>query len=103
MTLLPTGITTLISSWTHTILSLIKATKDSDSPPPAKKPPGGKLTKTDKQLNRRINRHRVVIERVIAHVKCWRVLSAIFRRPMTSYRRVFSVVRAVFFWLRDNP
>lgn len=46
---------------------------------PVKKLPGGELTDDEKHLNRHINHHRVVIERVIAHFKCWRVLSSIFR------------------------
>ena len=70
---------------------------------PVKKLPGGELTDDEKHLNRHINHHRVVIERVIAHFKCWRVLSSIFRRPLTSYRRVFSVVRALFFWIQNHP
>ena len=70
---------------------------------PVKKLPGGELTDDEKHLNRHINHHRVVIERVIAHFKCWRVLSSIFRRPLTSYRRVFSAVRALFFWIQNHP
>ena len=70
---------------------------------PVKKLPGAELTDDEKHLNRHINHHRVVIERVIAHFKCWRVLSSIFRRPLTSYRRVFSVVRALFFWIQNHP
>ena len=70
---------------------------------PVKTLPGGELTDDEKHLNRHINHHRVVIERVIAHFKCWRVLSSIFRRPLTSYRRVFSVVRALFFWIQNHP
>ena len=70
---------------------------------PVKKLPGAELTDDEKHLNRHVNHHRVVIERVIAHFKCWRVLSSIFRRPLTSYRRVFSVVRALFFWIQNHP
>ena len=46
---------------------------------PVKKLPGGELTDDEKHLNRHINHHWVDIERVIAHFKCWRVLSSIFR------------------------
>ena len=48
---------------------------------PVKKLPGAELTDDEKHLNQHINHHRVVIERVIAHFKRWRVLSSIFRRP----------------------
>ncbi len=65
---------------------------------PAKNPPGGELADDEKYLNRLINHYQVVVEHVIAHFKCWRALSAIFRRPLASYRKVFSVVRALFFW-----
>ena len=54
----------------RTTFSLIKATKDSDSSPPTKKPPNRELTDEDRQVNRQLNHHRVVVERVIAHFKC---------------------------------
>ncbi|OIR73659.1 hypothetical protein BHF80_08675 [Corynebacterium diphtheriae] len=40
-----------------------------------------------------INRLRSVVERVIAQVKCWRVLHSGLRRPLAVYSRVFLVVR----------
>lgn len=37
-----------------------------------------------------LNRLRSVVERLIAHVKTWRILDTGFRRLLGSYRRVFS-------------
>ncbi len=37
---------------------------------PTKKPPNRELTDEDRQVNRQLNHHRVVVERVIAHFKC---------------------------------
>lgn len=56
---------------------------------PNKKPVGGQLSQNRQVVNREINRLRSVVERVIAQVKCWRVLHSGFRRPLGSYRRVF--------------
>lgn len=52
-----------------------------------------------KEVNRVINAGRAVVERVIANVKCWRVLHSGFRRPLAVYKRVFSVVRGLVFWV----
>ncbi|WP_368548214.1 transposase family protein [Rothia sp. LK2492] len=59
---------------------------------------GQKLSAQYKQNNRVLNRLRSVVERVIAHIKCWRVLHTGFRRPLGSYGRVFSVVRGLVFY-----
>ncbi|MGH1979259.1 transposase family protein [Rothia sp. L_38] len=64
---------------------------------PAKRKPGVKLTKEQKRNNRVLNRLRSVVERVIAQVKTWRVLHSGFRRPLSLYQRVFSVVRGLLF------
>lgn len=50
-----------------------------------------------RQNNRRINRLRSAVERVIASVLTGRVLYTGFRRPIASYGQVFSVVRALIF------
>lgn len=64
---------------------------------PAKRKPAQKLTKEQKRNNRVLNRLRSVVERVIAQVKTWRVLHSGFRRPLSLYQRVFSVVRGLLF------
>ena len=51
-----------------------------------------------KVVNRFINSHRAVVERVIVQVKTWRILHTGFRRPLGSYARVFAVVRGLVFY-----
>ena len=70
---------------------------------PAKRKAGMKMRATVKKNNRRINRLRSVVERTIAQVKTWRVLHTGFRRPLSSYGRVFSVVRALIFFRGTDP
>ena len=70
---------------------------------PTKRKPGVKMRATVKENNRRINRLRSVVERVIAQIKIWRVLHTGFRRPLSLYVRVFSVVRALIFFAASDP
>lgn len=56
-----------------------------------------------RQDNRRVNRLRSVVERVIALVLTWRVLHTGFRRPLSSYGRVFAVVRGLVFFAVSGP
>jgi len=81
--------------------SRIRDIKDSDSSPPPRSRLEENSPRPTKHLNCKINHHRVIIERVIAHIKYWRVLSYTYRRTLTLYQRVFSIGRAVFL-LRDN-
>ncbi|WP_375378959.1 transposase family protein [Rothia dentocariosa] len=80
----------------------IKAIWDSEYSPIQEKPPGGDLTNAEKSLNQQINNHRAVIERVIAQIRCWRVLLYTYRRPLASYQRVFSIVRGLIFRSHKN-
>ena len=64
---------------------------------PTQRKPGVRMRAVVRQNNRRINRMRSVVERVIARVKTWRVLHSGFRRPFGSYQGVFSVVRGLVF------
>ncbi|MFW0181854.1 transposase family protein [Rothia sp. P5766] len=64
---------------------------------PTKRRPGQRLSREQKENNRVLNRLRSVVERVIAQVKSWRVLHTGFRRPLSSYGQVFSVVRGLLF------
>ena len=57
---------------------------------PTKRKAGVKMRVAAKKNNRQINRLRSVVERTIAQIKTWRVLHAGFRRPLSSYGRVFS-------------
>lgn len=65
---------------------------------PNKRPAGEKLGRNRKAVDRQINRLRSVVEQVVVNVKAWRVLRTGFRRPLGSYRRVFSVVRGLVFF-----
>ncbi len=65
---------------------------------PTKRKPGVKTPQAAKENNRVINKLRAVVERVIAQVKTWRILHSGFRRPLSSYGRVFSVVRGLVFY-----
>ena len=65
---------------------------------PTRRKPGVKVPQGVKDNNRIINRLRAVVERVIAQVKTWRVLYSGFRRPLSLYRQVFSVVRGLVFY-----
>lgn len=64
---------------------------------PSKRKPGQKLAKEQRRNNRILNRLRSVVERIIAHIKTWRILHTGFRRPLGSYRQVFSVVWGLVF------
>lgn len=48
---------------------------------PIRNPPGGQLHESQKQFNTQVNSNRAAIERVIAHLKTWRVLHTDYRRP----------------------
>lgn len=70
---------------------------------PTKRRPGIKMPAALRGNNRVIIRLRSVVERVIAHVKTWRVLHSGFRRPLGSYARVFAVVRVLVFFATRTP
>ena len=57
---------------------------------PTKRRFGVKTSVQVMKVNRVVNRLRLVVEPVIAQVKCWRALHSGFRRPLAVYGRVFS-------------
>jgi hypothetical protein len=65
---------------------------------PRKTPPGGKLSKTDKECNNAISALRAPIEQIIAHFKSWRILHTDYRRPYRTYRESYDAARALFFF-----
>jgi hypothetical protein len=65
---------------------------------PRKTPPGGELSKGDKESNTAISALRAPIERVIAHVKSWRMLHTDYRRPYRTYRDAYDAARGLFFF-----
>jgi hypothetical protein len=65
---------------------------------PTKKPRKRKLSKGAKTANTALSALRAPIERVVAHVKNWRILHTDYRRPYTTYREAFDAARALFFF-----
>jgi hypothetical protein len=65
---------------------------------PRKTPPGGELSKRDKENNAAISALRAPIERVIAHFKSWRIFHTDYRRPYRTYRDAYDAARGLFFF-----
>lgn len=65
---------------------------------PRKKPPGGELSKGDKENNAVISALRAPVERTIAHLKSWRILHTDYRRPYRTYNEAFDAARGLFFF-----
>lgn len=65
---------------------------------PRKTPPGGELSKRDKENNAAISALRAPIERVIAHFKSWRIFHTDYRRPYRTYREAYDAARGLFFF-----
>lgn len=65
---------------------------------PRKKPRGGELSVNDKKENANISRLRAPVERVIAHLKSWRILHADYRRPLKTYVTSFRAAIEPFFF-----
>lgn len=65
---------------------------------PRKTPPGGQLSKNDERCNAEISALRAPIERLVAHLKSWRIFHTDYRRPYSTYRDTFDAVRALFFF-----
>jgi hypothetical protein len=59
---------------------------------PYKKPRGLDLTEAQKSCNTTINKVRAAVERVIAHLKCWKVLKTGFRRSLEEFPAVLRTV-----------
>lgn len=57
-----------------------------------KKPPGGELTENQAQVNTDLSAVRAAVERAIAHLKNWKILSGRYRGPLD---KLPSVVRTV--------
>ena len=70
---------------------------------PIKRKASVRMRAAVRQNNRQITRLRSVVERTIAQIKTWRVLHTGFRRPLSSYGRVFSLVRGLIFFAAGTP
>jgi hypothetical protein len=69
-----------------------KAYKGTGITTPVKKPAGRDLTDVQRSCNTSINRLRAAVERVIAHLKCWKVLKTCFRRSLHEFPTVLRTV-----------
>ena len=67
---------------------------------PRKKPIARDLLDWEKNFNAAINGTRSVIERLIAHFKCWRILHTDYRRPLDTFATTISAVVGLHFYLR---
>ena len=65
---------------------------------PFKKRPGKPLLGWQKRFNKRINAIRYVVERSIAHLKVWRILSTPCRLPRITTIRAINVIRKIMFY-----
>ena len=65
---------------------------------PVKKINGGELLDWQKTFNSAINSIRAVIERIIAHLKNWRILHTDYRRPIDSFATTISAAVGLLFY-----
>jgi hypothetical protein len=75
-----------------------KGYQGTDLATPRKTPPGGELSKRDKECNAAVSALRAPIERVVAHFKSWRIFHTDYRRPYTTYRDAYDAARGLFFF-----
>jgi hypothetical protein len=75
-----------------------KGYQGTDLVTPRKTPPGGELSKRDKEDNAVIAALRAPVERLVAHFKSWRILHTDYRRPYRTYRETYDAARALFFF-----
>jgi DDE superfamily endonuclease len=65
---------------------------------PIKKVPAHELLDWQQTFNTAINRTRAVVERVIAHLKNWRILHTDYRRPLDSFSVTISAAVGLLFY-----
>lgn len=65
---------------------------------PIKKPKGRDLHESDQAYNADVNRLRAVVERVIAHLKTWRILHTDYRRPLATFEETITATIGLFFY-----
>lgn len=63
---------------------------------PPKQTPGTPLAELDKEHARDINKIRYVVERLIAHLKNWRILATNYRRPHHTHKQTITTVLSLF-------
>ncbi len=68
---------------------------------PFKRPPGGDLTTSQAEFNTTLSKIRAAVERAIAHLKTWRMLSeegGRYRAPIEKYQSMLKAVIGLFFF-----
>lgn len=68
---------------------------------PLRTPPGGKLHETQAAFNKDLSAVRAAIERAVAHLKTWRMLSeegGRYRPPVSKYAEMLRAVTGLFFF-----
>ena len=64
---------------------------------PTRTQPGRKLTEQEEGHNQHINHIIWPIERAIAHLKNWRILSTIYRHPYSTFQTVVNIITGIIF------
>ena len=75
-----------------------KGYQGRDMVTPRKRPPGGALSKGDKENNAVISALHAPVERLVAHFKSWRIFHTDYRRPYATYRDAYDAARGLFFF-----
>jgi hypothetical protein len=63
-----------------------------------KKPPGGELTDNQKRVNTDLSVIRAAVERAIAHLKNWKILSGRYRGPLDKLPSIVRTIVALAFF-----
>ena len=75
-----------------------KGYQGRDMVTPRKRPPGGELSKEDKENNAVVSALRAPVERLVAHFKSWRIFHTDYRRAYKTYRDAYDAARGLFFF-----
>ena len=67
-----------------------------------RRPIGGELSDEQRRTNRDIAHVRVIVERVIAHLKHWKILGHPYRGPLDDYRATAKCAIALEFYRLSN-
>jgi len=62
---------------------------------PFKKPKDGELGKFQKEANRYNNQKKIVVEHVIGKLKKNRIISDVYRGPISSFNQIFCNIAAI--------
>jgi len=68
---------------------------------PFRTPPGGQLHQSQSAFNKQLSAIRAAVERAVAHVKTWRMLSeegGRFRPPLAKYENTLRAIIGLFFF-----